>query len=59
MLLTEEGEPQSFEYAKADTRNRKWKCFMQDKVNYLDDNHTYDMMELPKGSHSEISGYTS
>ena len=59
MLLTDEGEPESFEEAKGDTHSRKWLSAMQDEMDSLHENHTYELVELPKGRHSEISGCTS
>ena len=49
MLLTDEGEPESFEEAKDDTHSRKWLSVMQDEMDSLDENHTYELVELPKG----------
>ena len=49
MLLTDEGEPESFEEAKDDTHNRKWLSAMQDEMDSLHENHTYELVELPKG----------
>ena len=43
MLLTNEGELESFEEAKRETHNRKWLSGMQDE------NHTLELTELPKG----------
>ena len=48
MLLTDEGEPESFEEAKDDTHNRKWLSAMQDEMDSLHENHTYELVELPK-----------
>ena len=60
VLLTDEGEPESFEEAKEDTHSRKWLSAMQDEMDSLHENHTYELVELPKGrGHSEISGCTS
>ena len=49
MLLTDEGEPESFEEAKHDTHNRKWLNAMQEEMNSLHEDHTYELTELPKG----------
>ena len=60
LLLTDEGEPESFEEAKEDTHNRKWLSAMHDEMDSLHENHTYELVELPKGrGHSKISGCTS
>ena len=49
VLLTDEGELESFEEAKKDTHNRKWLSAMQDEMDSLHENHTYELTELPKG----------
>ena len=49
MLLTNEGEPESFEEAKEDTHSQKWLSAMQDEMDSLHENHTYELMDLPKG----------
>ena len=49
VLLTDEGELESFEEAKNDTHNRKWLSAMQDEMDSLHENHTYELVELPKG----------
>ena len=49
VLLTDEGEPETFEEAKEDTHNRKWLSAMQDEMDSLHENHTYELTELPKG----------
>ena len=41
VLLTDEGEPESFEEAKDDTHRRKWLSPMQDEMDSLHENHTY------------------
>ena len=48
VLLTDEGERESFEEAKDDTHRRKWLSAMQDEMDYLHDNHMYELVELPK-----------
>ena len=49
MLLTDEGEPKSFEEAKKDTHNRKWLSDMQEEMDSLLENHIFQLTELPKG----------
>ena len=49
MLLTDEGEPESFEEAKENTHSRKCLSAMQDEMDSLHENHTYELVELPKG----------
>ena len=48
VLLTDEGEPESFEEAKDDTHSRKWLSAMQDEMASLHESHTYELVELPK-----------
>ena len=60
MLLTDEGESESFEEAKDDTHNQKWLSAMQDEMDSLHENHTYELVDFRKGKgYSEISGCTS
>ena len=47
-MLTDEGEPESFEEAMRDTHNHKWLSAMQDEMDSLHENHTYELLELPK-----------
>ena len=49
MLLTDEGELETFEEAKEDTHSRKWLSALQDEMDSLHENHTYELMELWKG----------
>ena len=49
VLLTDEGEPECFEEAKDDTHSKKWLSAMQDEIDSLHENHTYELVELPKG----------
>ena len=49
VLLTDEGELESFEEAKKDAHNKKWLHAMQDEMDSLHVNHTYELTKLPKG----------
>ena len=49
ILLTDEGESESFEEAIKDTHNQKWLSAMWDEMDSLHENHTYELTELPKG----------
>ena len=49
VVLTDEGEPESFEEAKNDTHNQKWLSAMQEEMDSLHENHTYELIELPRG----------
>ena len=45
---------------KGDTHNCKWLSAMQDELDSLHENHTYELVELPKGKrHSRTNGCTS
>ena len=48
VLLTDEGEPESFEEAKNDTHNQKWLSAMQEEMDSLHENHTDEQIELPR-----------
>ena len=48
-MLTNEGEPETFEEAKEDTLSRMWLSAMQDEMDFLHENHTYELTELLKG----------
>ena len=49
VLLTDEGEPEIFEKAKRDTHNLEWLSDMQDEMDSLHENNTYELTKLPKG----------
>ncbi|KAL9273856.1 Retrovirus-related Pol polyprotein from transposon TNT 1-94-like protein, partial [Drosera capensis] len=49
ILLTEEGEPETFQEAQAHTEKAKWQIAMQDEMKSLQENGTYELVELPKG----------
>mgnify|MGYP000246955402 FL=1 len=49
VLLTDEGEPESFEEAKNNTHSRKWLSAMEEEMDSLHENHTYELIELPRG----------
>ena len=36
----------------ADVYKEKWYSAMQDEMDSLDENHTYELMELPKGENA-------
>ena len=48
VLLTDEGEPESFKEAKGDTNNLEWLHAKQDEMDSLHENQTYELTELPK-----------
>ena len=45
VLLTNEGEPESFEEAMKETHNRKWLSDMHDEMDSLHEKHTYELMQ--------------
>ena len=49
ILLTDESEPECYEEAIADEHREKWLSTMQDEMESLHENYTYDLVELPKG----------
>ena len=52
VLLTDNGEPESFEEAKKDTHIRKWLSVIQEGMDFLHENHMYELTELLKGKRS-------
>ena len=49
MLVTDEGELECYEEAILDVHKREWYNVVQDEINSLHENRTYDLMELSKG----------
>ena len=49
VTLIDEGESQSYEEAMADSHKIEWVKAMQEEMKSLHENHTYDLVELPKG----------
>ena len=49
VLVTDGGEPESFDEAMHDEQSAEWMKAMQDEMNSLHENHTYDLVKLPKG----------
>ena len=49
ILLTNEGEPECYDEAIADKHRERWLSAMQDEMDSLHENYTYDLVELPKG----------
>ncbi|WP_222429782.1 hypothetical protein, partial [Cobetia crustatorum] len=48
-MLTDGGEPEDYSEALADEHKREWLKAMQEEMESLYKNHTYDMVKLPKG----------
>ena len=49
MILTDAGEPESYQEVVKSEQKRKWLVAMYEEMNALQKNHTYDLMQLPKG----------
>jgi len=49
VLLTDGGEPDTYEEAISHVHSKEWYNVMQDEMGSLHENHTYDLVELPKG----------
>jgi hypothetical protein len=49
ILLTEEGEPESFQEAQIHKDKVKWQDAMKDEMKSLQENDTYELVQLPKG----------
>ena len=49
MLLTDGGEPESFEEAMDNEHSEKSIEVMQDEMNSLHENKTFELVKLPKG----------
>lgn len=49
ILLTEEGEPENIEEVQTHKDKIEWMKAMQEEMNSLQKNDTYDLVELPKG----------
>ncbi|KAE8707707.1 hypothetical protein F3Y22_tig00110377pilonHSYRG00170 [Hibiscus syriacus] len=49
VMLTDEGEPQSYKETTSDTHKEEWRRAMQEEIQSLHENHIYELVELPKG----------
>ena len=49
VLLTDGGEPESYEEAMEDENKMKWVDAMQDEMKSLHENHSFELVKLPKG----------
>lgn len=49
ILLTDGGEPECFEEAMESEQKREWIDAMDDEMKSLHENHTYELVKLPKG----------
>ena len=48
VLLTDRGEPESLDEAMKSEEKEKWFDVMKDEIKYFHDNHTFDLVKLPK-----------
>ena len=48
-MITEEGEPESFQEVQSHKDKQSWLKAMHEEMNSLNKNKTYDLVELPKG----------
>ena len=49
IMLTGEGEPENYEEVKSSKESEQWLKAMKEEMKSLHDNHTYDLVKLPKG----------
>ncbi|KAE8667529.1 hypothetical protein F3Y22_tig00112402pilonHSYRG00274 [Hibiscus syriacus] len=49
LVLTDEGEPQSYKEAMHDSHKEEWRRSMQEEMQSLHENHTCELVDLPKG----------
>ena len=49
MLLTDGGEPECYVEALEDEHKKEWLVAMQDEIQSLHQNHTFELVKLPKG----------
>ena len=52
ILLTNQGEPECYNEAMNDKHEEKWLSEMQEEMNSLHEDYTYDLVELPKRTKS-------
>ena len=48
--MPNEGEPECYDEAITDEHKEKWLSAMQNEMDSLHENYTYDPVELPKGN---------
>ena len=48
-MLTDAGEPESYQEAVESEQKEKWLVAMQEEMDALKKNHTYDLVLLPNG----------
>jgi hypothetical protein len=50
VLITDEGEPESFQEVQSHKGKQSWMKAMHEKMNSLHKNNIYELVELPKGN---------
>ena len=56
VLLTDGGEPKIYEEAMEDENKMKWVDVMQDEMKSLHENHSFELVKLPKGKRALKNG---
>ena len=54
-MLTDEGEPKTYQEAILHESKKEWVKSMQEEVRSLLENHTYDLVKLPQGKKALIN----
>jgi len=49
VLLTDGGEPESYEEAMLHEEKDKWYITMQEEMKSLNENYTFELVKLPQG----------
>ena len=49
MMITDGGEPEPYQEVMSHKKKLEWLGAMQDEMKSLHENHTYDLVKLPKG----------
>ena len=49
MLLTDAGEPETYEEAMSCDQKNEWYEAMQEELKSLHENYTFELVKLPKG----------
>ena len=57
VLLTDGGEPESYEEVTGYENKMKWVDVMQDEMKSLHENHSFELVKLPKGKRALKNGW--
>lgn len=55
-MLSDAGEPESFQEARECANKDRWWEAMQEEMESLHKNHTFELVQLPKGKNEEQMG---